>query len=339
MKLSQLGEKRCLEIIRRYTNMNPYLEIGFGDDAAVFRMNKKGERMALSTDMLVEGVHFLFPYLSYRDLGAKSYEVNASDMAAMGAWPVAAFLSLGMPPETEVRQMREFYQGFSRAAGRHECAIAGGDMVRSDRFIVCVTIIGKYRAGSRPLLRSDARPGHHVYVTGWPGESGMGLKLLEEAFHTKGGRKFSALVKRHLFPLARVQEGDALAQSHATGAVIDVSDGIYNELNHIALLSNVRLKIRASSLPISPLLSRASEMRGINPLDMVLFGGEDYELLFTSSLPPDRIRDMLKLQGTATPVHEIGWVEKGTGVFILDEKDRMIEIVDKTFQHFSLERR
>ena len=334
MKLRDLGERRCLEIVRRYTQTHPYLEIGFGDDAAVLRMRKKGAPVAVSTDMLVEGVHFIFPAAGFTDLGIKSYEVNASDMAAMGAWPVAAFISLGLPPETDIQAIRDFYRGFARAAGKHGCVIAGGDMVRSDRVLVCVTIVGIYQAGSRPLLRSGARPGHRVYVTGWPGESGMGLKLLGEDRSAGRKKRFLPLIRRHLIPRARVKEGAALAKSRSTGAVIDVSDGIYNELSLLAIQGRVRMKIRASCLPLSPLLKEACLLKGENPLDMVLFGGEDYELLFTSSLPFDKIRNLFRVRGGRVCVHEIGRVEKGCGVVIVDERDKPIEIVDKTFQHF-----
>jgi len=339
MKLRDLGERRCLEIIRRYTQTHPCLEIGFGDDAAVLRMKKKGERMAVSTDLLVEGIHFLLPNTGFNDLGVKSYHVNASDMAAMGAWPVATFISLGLPPETDVQAIRDFYRGFAGAARRHGCVIAGGDMVRSDRMIVCVTIVGRYQADSRPLVRSGARFGHRVYVTGWPGESGMGLKMLLENPRALREKRFLPLIRRHLIPQARVKEGAALAESRSTGAVIDVSDGIYNELTHLAIQGRIRLKIEASRLPLSPLLKEACLRKGESPLDMLLFGGEDYELLFTSSLPPAKIQNLFRVHGSRIPVHEIGSVEKGRGVTIVDERDKPIKIVDQTFQHFTFEKR
>ncbi len=331
-----MGEIRCLEMIRSYTKPHSYLDIGFGDDAAILKMKRKGERIAVSTDMLVQGVHFLIPASGYSDLGIKSYEVNASDMAAMGAWPVAVFISLGLPPETDVQAIRDFYRSFSQAAARHGCVIAGGDMVRSDRVVVCVTIAGTYRPGCRPLVRSGARPGQLVYVTGWPGESGMGLKMLLENPHALGEKKYRPLIRRHLVPKARVKEGSALAESRSTGAVIDVSDGIYNELCHIARESRTCIKIKASLLPLSPRLKEACLKRGGNPMETVLFGGEDYELLFTSSLSPAQIRNMFRVHGIRTAVHEIGSVEKGRDVVLVDEKGGQIGVVDKTFQHFLL---
>lgn len=338
MKISEMGEKRIIEALRSFTGSNRYVQVGFGDDGAVLNIDKKCPRIVVTTDILVEGTHFLPDSVEFKDLGYKSYEVNASDIAAMGAWPIAAFLSLCLPSDMEYRFLKDFYKGFSMAAKRHDCRILGGDTVRSDRFCISVTLVGLYKTGCKPLLRNGAKPGSHVYITGWPGESGMGLIVLKEKRHSVKRLKKHPLVIRHLRPKSRVTEGALLACSRSTGAVIDVSDGVYNELHHLSQESGIKIVIPLSKLPISGNLWKEAVSRDMDPLQMVLFGGEDYELLFTSSLTLSRIKRMFERRGIRNPVHKIGWIEEGSGVIFLDEKGSPVPIGDKTFEHFPQER-
>jgi len=335
MRLFEAGEAGFLSAIRRFTDVHPLVETGFGDDAAILKCVGAGGRMAVTTDMLVDGTHFSLALCTPFELGVKAYEVNASDMAAVGALPVAAFLSIGVHPDTPLALLMDFYKGFRHAARRHKCVIAGGDTVRAESLIISVMLTGRYMKGARPLLRSGAKPGHRVYVTGSPGESGMGLKLLRKYPHYGRIKRWMPLIKRHVLPEARIVEGLALARSGHTGAVIDVSDGVLNELRHISRMSHVRLNIPYMQLPVSSALDKCSREFSINPRDMVLFGGEDYELLFTSSLDKAWITNLFHRAGSLIPVHEIGWVEKGKGVRILDEMGAPLFFKDMTFQHFT----
>ena len=337
MKMSQLGEQGFLKEIERFICRSDvsFLELGFGDDAAIIKSARGSGRIVVTTDMLIEGVHFSKDLLSFHNLGRKSYEVNASDLAAMGAWPVLAFLSLGLPPETPVNSVKDFYKGFCAGARRHHCRIAGGDTVRAGCWSVSVTLIGKYNKGGRPLLRSGARQGDYVYITGWPGESGLGLRLLQKGKRKSRGKDSHRLIMRHNQPRARILEAITLARSCKTGAAIDVSDGVMHELRIISRLSEVKILIDITRLPISLTLKSESARLGIDPLDMVLYGGEDYELLFTTSLPLEKVRERLKKAGSRVPVHEIGRVERGSGIEFFDYEGRLVPFKDKTFEHFS----
>lgn len=333
-----MGERGIIEAIGSFAGLNRHVEVGFGDDGAVLRINKKDHRITVTTDILVEGTHFLPDIVKLKDLGYKSYEVNASDIAAMGAWPIAAFLSLGLKPEMEYDSLKDFYKGFSLAAKRHDCLILGGDTVRSEIFFISVTLVGVYETGSKPLLRTGAKPGDRIYITGWPGESGMGFILMNEKRHGAGCQVKHPLVIRHLRPKSRVSEGMLLAHCGSTGAVIDISDGVYNELHHLSKSSGIKIAILLATLPVSGNLRKEARRKGMDPVQMVLFGGEDYELLFTSSLNPHRIKGMFERKGIRCPIHEIGWVEKGCGVVFLNEKGNQIPVGDRTFEHFPQER-
>ncbi|MBN1901071.1 thiamine-phosphate kinase [Candidatus Sumerlaeota bacterium] len=338
MKIADLGEKKIIESIAPFTGINRYVEVGFGDDGAVLRIDKKNPRCVVTTDILVEGTHFLFDRIGFKNLGYKSYEVNASDIAAMGAWPVAAFLSLGLKSGMEYRSLKDFYKGFSLAAKRHGCLILGGDTVRADRLFISITLVGVYEKGSTPLRRSAAKSGDRIYITGWPGESGMGFILLKDRKPGVSTLAKHPLIARHIRPTSRVNVGTALARSPHTGAVIDVSDGVYNELNLLSQSSGKKMKVYLHKLPISQRLHKEATARHLDSLQMALFGGEDYELLFTSSLRLPRVKKLFDRKGARCPLHEIGIVEQGGGVVFLNDMGERVTVIDKTFEHFPDER-
>jgi len=334
MKRSRTKESEIIDMVQSFTGKNPFLEQGIGDDGAIVKIGHGGKRIVITTDMLIEGTHFSLDWISYFELGQKAYQVNASDLAAMGSKPYMALISIGTGKDADLRDVREFYRGFTRSSARDNCILAGGDTVRAFRLSISITLTGIYERGARALLRSGAKPGHRVYITGYPGESGMGLFLLQNAASRYSGLKRHPLVKRHLIPEARLKEGILLSKSVSTGGVIDISDGVFNDAKHIARMSKVRLIIDKSRLPLSPTLKRESDHANLNPMDFVLFGGEDYELLFTSRSPLKQIRRMFQRHDISTAVHEIGRVEKGKGVVLMDERSMPVKVIDKTFQHF-----
>lgn len=338
MKISEMGEKRIVEAISAFAGLDSRVEVGFGDDGAVLRMNRKETGITITTDILVEGTHFLTDMLDLKDLGYKSYEVNASDIAAMGAYPIAAFLSLGLRQEMEFHLLKDFYKGFSQAAKRHGCHILGGDTVRAKCFFISVTLAGIHETGSKPLLRTAAKTGDRIYITGWPGESGMGFILLKNKSYGTLSPKKHPLVARHVRPKSRVREGMILAQYRNTGAVIDVSDGVYNELHLLSVSSKKKIIVNLPDLPVSRTLCKEAQSEGLDPLQLVLFGGEDYELLFTSSLKLSQIKRIFERERTRCPLHEIGRVEEGCGVVFLNEKGNPEIVGNRTFEHFSRER-
>ena len=338
MKMKKLGELEFLNMIRPYVKAPGRLNPPFGDDAAVFIPNKDEDsrRMAMTTDMLVQNTHFSLHYTPPFDLGIKSFEVNASDLAAMGAWPAAALISLAVPPDLDVEFLREFYKGFSSSMRKYDCVLAGGDTVRGKSLVISVTLLGTYVPKKRTLMRTGARPGDWIYVTGTLGDSAMGLYLLKNHPEALTSRKRHPCVKRHLTPEARVREGNILSGFAETGAVIDISDGLYNELNHLANMNGLSMNIGLASLPCSRHLCFDCYKYKQDMLEMMLFGGEDYELLFTSSMNPTIMSMLVIEEKISVKISAIGTVTEGKGVHVfrnLSEKKELV-MKNKTFQHF-----
>ena len=334
MKLKSIGEGGVLETVKPFCGLNPETIIGFGDDGAVLKSGSGNEKWVFTSDMLMEETHFRLEFTDAFTLGAKSYEVNASDAAAMGARPFAAFLSIGAPADTEASFLREFYRGFAERSSRHQCVIAGGDTVRSPQLVISVSLIGKLSSNARPLLRSRAVPGQKIFVTGFPGESGAGLRILEKKREEMFDAEDKKLVSRHLLPEARVNEGMVLAEREETGAAIDISDGVASELNHISRNSGVKMVVQCNNLPVSPEIHSKADDLGEIPETFILFGGEDYELLFTSFSDTETINKHFQSAGSQIKCCEIGTVEKGEGLVFLDENGPRREIAGKGFSHF-----
>lgn len=251
--------------------------LGIGDDAAVWRPGPDTEQVATS-DLLLEGVHFDLATTPLSDLGAKALAVNLSDLAAMGAVARWALLSLGLQGDPDrYRPLVEEFVKEARVAGvtvvgGDTCAVRGG-------LVIAVTAVGEVPAG-RAVTRAGARPGDEVWVTGTPGESAAGLALL--GADVKGLERDARrrLVGRHLRPTARTAEGVALREA-GVSAMIDISDGLAGDLGHVLAASAVGALLNAEALPISDDLRAYCRASQVDPVSLVLEGGEDYELAFT----------------------------------------------------------
>ena len=269
-----LGEFDLIERYFRRASRRHDVLLGIGDDAALLEV-PPGRALVAATDTLVEGRHFL-PGAPPRSIGHQSLAVNLSDLAAMGAEPAWALLSLALP-EPEERWLAEFADGFFALADANGVALVGGDTVRGP-LVVTVEVLGFVDA-ARALKRSGARPGDTLHVSGWPGESAAGLAAL-----LRGGADDTSddpLVRRHLFAQPRIVLGQALA-GIATSAM-DVSDGLLGDLRKLCTASGVGATLELDALPLSEaLLSRHTPEQCEN---FALHGGDDYELLFT--LPAD----------------------------------------------------
>ena len=255
------------------------LKIGIGDDAAVWQPSP-GEQVVVTTDSLIEDVHFRRDWTDWESLGHKSLAVNVSDLAAMGATPRLAVISLGLDGSEHVSDLQAFYKGLGALARRHDMAIAGGDIVRSPRgFVVHVTALGETR-GRRVLTRSGANAGDLIGVTGTLGASAAGLQLLELDAEDPRRRAATAgqLIEAHLRPEPRVAVGAMLLEQGATAAM-DLSDGLLGDLPKILAASRVAARVDEAAIPV------AASVRTLFPggwVEMALRGGEDYELLFTA---------------------------------------------------------
>ncbi len=332
--LGKVGEFGFIEKIRSAMKArNPHVVLGIGDDAAIFKP-AKGHELVFTTDMLVEGRHFDFKWISPWQLGAKTMAVNVSDCAAMGAKPTVAVVSLGVPKDYPVANLEAFYDGLKSWGEQFGAQVVGGDTVGSDQFLVNVALVGEVETG-RALRRSGAKAGDALFVTGTLGDSAGGLHSLLHPSE-KGKETAPLLVKRHLTPTPRFNTGRVLSSKKLASSAIDISDGLSSEVHHLCGESGVGAEIHEEALPISPSLAHYCGERGLSPLDFVLNGGEDYELLFTVPLP--RISEAVqKLPAeTGVAVKSIGrMVPKSKGVSLITRRGERKPLAAKGFDHFA----
>ena len=273
MKLSRLGEFGLIEKIRRATPKGRGVLLGIGDDAAW--VASPGRSSLVTADLLIEGIHFDLKWTSLFNLGYKTLAVNLSDIAAMGGIPAYLILSLGIPPAFDSSDIGDFYRGIRFLAAKHGVALVGGDTNAAKLLIISACVLG--HAPHRPIRRNGARAGDDIYVTGTLGDAALALKLLKS--RSQRGKRGSAtyLLSRHHRPTPRITAGALLARERLATAMIDVSDGLIQDLGHICKASGIGAEIWQERLP----LSRAYRtLAGKGGSSYALSGGEDYELLF-----------------------------------------------------------
>ena len=293
-----------------------------GDDAAVVPVDSGLQ--VLTTDMLVEDVDFTRA-IPLRSIARKSLAVNLSDLAAMGAAPSCALLALGLPPWT-LENADELLTAYAEAAKQYGIEIVGGDFSRAGKLTIAVTAIG--RIVTRPLLRSGAKPGDRIYLSRPIGGSGAGFALLSggaasAATAGKPGaaplgyaeREFvESAIRRHAEPEPELALGVALAAVDEVTSCIDVSDGLSTDLHHLCDASGCGAEIEKERIPVFPELQGYARRFGIDVRKVVLHGGEEYALLFTSSLRESELSTRLK-----RPVYAIGRMTRELGVLLKED--------------------
>jgi thiamine-monophosphate kinase len=310
------------------------VRLGLGDDAALVDLGTN--QMVLTADLLVEGVHFQRQTTSPHDLGYKALVVNVSDVAAMGGSPRYALVSLGIPRTVEMAWVVELYAGLRDAASEYATAIVGGDTSRADAVVISVAVAGEVAEGLA-VTRSGARPGDRIVVTGALGAAAGGLRLASASKHdvaavasTRGRELLSA----HARPVARVGEGQTLAREGAT-AMMDVSDGLAIDLGRLCRESRVGGHVSLPNVPVAPALIELQSALGVDPLDLALGGGEDYELLAT--LPPRAVPLTAQLlrDRFGTPLTDIGEIRAGEGVAAVDADGSERPLEAEGWDHFA----
>ena len=313
--LSHIGEVGVIRLIERFFPVRPlHIRKGIGDDCAVVDMGGT-DLLLVTTDMLVEGIHYHTEMSSYEDIGWKALAVNLSDIAAMGGSPHTVFLSIGLRPATPVSVLEAFMQGFQEMAHEARVFLAGGDTVavRSNS-VISVTVLGRC-SPAELIYRSGARFGDDIWVSGFLGNAAGGLEILLRN-GDKEGRGRHTLIAAHRRPVPRLALGKALGKSELVHAMIDLSDGVAKDLRHICDASNVGAVLDRTAIPFSEPLQILARDLSHDPLDWAFNGGEDYELLFTSS-PEDRQKiEELTLHILGRPATRIGFMVKERGLWL-----------------------
>ena len=320
--MKNINEKKIIQnIIEKTGDLSKYkmaqgLEIikGIGDDAAYWKSGDFG--YCVTSDTLVENVHFKLMYFSADKLGEKAVAVNLSDIAAMGANPMGMLINLGLPSNITEKWINDFYEGITKLALKYNCPVIGGDIVKSEILNITVTCIGNRKSNIKNknifLNRESVNPGDLVYVSGYLGNSKAGLQILN-LLKTDLNDNEIYLKNSHLNPVPRIELGIDLNEIGITSC-IDISDGLLLDSSRLADASEVSININSAMLPIS------DQLKVIFPQEyknFALGGGEDYELLFTAS--PNNKKNIKKIaEKNELNLSIIGEVKNGNGEIMLD---------------------
>jgi thiamine-monophosphate kinase len=304
MKLSQIGEFGLIERISKHETKLTSTLVGIGDDAAVIEVKSKKEKvkkyLLITTDALIENVHFKRAGLSFFALGQKALAANISDIAAMGGWPTHALVTVGLPATLSVEQIEEFYRGLNHLAKKHRIDIVGGDTVASPKeLFISITLLGEVEKENL-LLRLTAKVGNLICVTG--------------KFGGPAAQKYQLQTPNSKL---RTKEARTIAKTRLATALIDSSDGLVRSVLEICKASKVGARIWADKVPVA---------KGAT-LEQALYGGEEYELVFT--VPKTKIK---KLKVKMTIVGEV--MSSEFGVKLIDKHDKIKPLKSGGYEHF-----
>ena len=313
MKVNEIGEFGLIERITKEPIDNDIL-VGIGDDAAVYKTSKGLQ--VLTTDCLVEGDHFSREWFSPAQIGMKAIEINVSDIAAMGAIPKYVLISIALPRNLGVEFVDRLYEGMCNSCLKYKIEIIGGNMTHCDRIVISITLTGEVDKKNL-CLRSGAKPGDLLFVSGHLGNGRAGLRLFQEKIVG-----FEKVKKCYLEPKSKLKT--SLDISPFVNSMIDVSDGLAPEIKHICNNSKCGAIIYKDKIPISEEVRDVAKRLGEDEYDYALFGGEDFELIY--SVSKDNLEKVNGfLVGEITKNREI--------VLVYDGKKKTIE--DKGYDHFS----
>jgi thiamine-monophosphate kinase len=339
-----MNEFDFIQKIRDQANQRsgaPGLVLGIGDDAAVLN-SFAGSNVVISTDLLVEGIDFRRNTTQPNQLGHKALAVSLSDIAAMGARPRWTLLSIGVPGDVwDTGFIDSFYDGFFQLADRFGVKLIGGDLSRTpERIVINSIAIGECPL-DREVFRAGAEPGDQIYVTGFLGDAAAGLRLIEHGARVHGddtpiadSNSIDHLLLRHLEPEPRVGWGLLIGDQQLATAMIDVSDGLSSDLNHLCDESGVGALVDSASIPIDQLVTEICGRRALDPLMLALHGGEDFELLFT--VKPENISRLPK-RVDGVPVTRIGEIKDASHGVQIAEGSKIWKLEPGGWEHFKSE--
>jgi len=334
LKIEDIGEFGFIRSIMNDCHFSPEKLIkGIGDDCAVIGPYKD-KVFLITTDLLVEGVHFILERIPPEHLGEKAVAVNLSDIAAMGGNALHLFLSVAIPRSMSLETIHLIYRGIKTVCRRYNVNILGGDTSSSpEKLMINVTVIGD-ATEKEVLYRSGARAGDAIYITDTLGNSAAGLKLIKEELFAPDNLA-SSLIDAHNRPVPFLEAGRMIARSRLASAMIDLSDGLLSDLQRICEASCVGARIFHNSLPLSEELKVLAEINNLDPYEFVLSGGEDYRLLIT--IPGKNLESFQKLfeKQKPCPVYHVGEITKELGSKMIrpDGKEELLEVTG--FDHFA----
>ena len=307
---------------RHPRNLNPRILTGIGDDCAVLRLLPRQDTL-ITTDMTLEGIHFRRHWHSPEAVGYRCLVRGLSDIAAMGGEPVAAFLSIALPRDLSQGWVGRFVRSLVDLGAKFGVGLAGGDTAESPRGILAdIVVVGTVPKG-KAILRSGARPGDGIYVTG---ELGGSAEAVARMMKKPKGKLNPKYFPRHFFPEPRLEVGRILREKGLASAMIDTSDGLSTDLAHICEESGVGAEISAEAIPRASIGKPSREV----DLQFALHGGEDYELVFTvprGKRVPNRVADV--------PLTRIGQVTRRRQIFLLNESGVGYEFQPQGWEHFA----
>lgn len=335
MKVADLGEHALLgRLLARLPRPSGQVLVGPGDDAAVLAP-VRNERLVVTTDAVVEGVHFSRATFAPAEIGHKALAVNLSDLAAMAATPQWALLSLVLPGELAVADVEGLVDGLTALAVRFSVSVVGGNITRTTGPLVVDVTVGGSVASRKWLTRSGASAGDELWVSGTLGGARAGLEMLQESGATPGSRiPDPGCAAKQKTPEPRVRLGVAMGRGRAARAAMDLSDGLADAVRQLATASGCGARLDAGALPIDPGAHAWWQARGVDPVAAAIGGGEEYELLF--AIPKrggGRLRNVRR-QVAEPALTRIGVLTKDPSSLVVD-RDGREESLLQGYQHFA----
>ena len=314
------------------------LRVGIGDDSAVWKTSPHHLSL-LTTDMLVDGVHFRLAATTPQSLGWKALAENLSDIAAMGGWPTVAVVGLGLTDQVDERWVRRLYGGFAELAGISQCAIAGGDIVRAPAVTLAITVAGEVRK-TNLRTRAGAKAGDVIALTGPLGLAAAGLRVLDDsqsanvlALERSSSALVAALREAYLRPAPRLREGRFLGSRRSVRAMMDISDGISTDAARMARACGLDTVLDAAALVPNPAVARGAAALGADAMSFVLNGGDDYELM--AAIQPRAFKHVATAFGKrfSRRLEAVGHFESGSGAVWLERLGKRERLADAGYDH------